>query len=372
MGFDRSYPTLVREIRQLGLRPVCECCKAGAVKLTVGLEHEPGEELQLDWLELTETPWGVKAYVLVGALSHSGRLRGGFAEGESFPARGRGAGWRAAPVGRHREVVADRPDDDVRGPGHRPAAGGGGCAGQALRVQVVVCPARRAQRKGVVEAAIHYVPRSWWRRRRCRRRRRRRLDLDRWCVAVSDHRRRGRSRSRARRRRAAAGVAAVAYPAEHRDGGSCRRRAGRVRGQSLQRRRRATPGHGRRARAARRAAPGVYTPAATGSRRIAARWPAPARRPHRRARSALEQAVLAAFTTKAVSAQAEPAAGRGGADRGRPPARRAARRGGRRSGELRADREGGRTMTDYLHHYNARDRPRAGRPGCPTAHGPKT
>ena len=76
LGFDRSYPTLVREIRELGLRPVCECCKAGAVKLTVGLEHEPGEELQLDWLELSETPWGAKAYVLVGALSHSGQLRG--------------------------------------------------------------------------------------------------------------------------------------------------------------------------------------------------------------------------------------------------------------------------------------------------------
>ena len=85
LGFDRSYPTLVREIRELGLRPVCECCQAGAVKLTVGLEHEPGEELQLDWLELTETPWGVKAYVLVGALSHSSRLRGCFSEGESFP-----------------------------------------------------------------------------------------------------------------------------------------------------------------------------------------------------------------------------------------------------------------------------------------------
>ena len=85
VGFDRSYPTLVREIRSLGLRPVCECCKAGGVKLTVGLEHEPGEELQLDWLELSETPWGCKAYVLVGALSHSGRLRGVFSEGESFP-----------------------------------------------------------------------------------------------------------------------------------------------------------------------------------------------------------------------------------------------------------------------------------------------
>lgn len=37
----------VREIRELGLRPGCGCCKAGAVKLTVGLKHESGEELQL-------------------------------------------------------------------------------------------------------------------------------------------------------------------------------------------------------------------------------------------------------------------------------------------------------------------------------------
>ena len=48
LGFDRSYPTLVRELRGLELRPVCRCCQAGGVKLTVGLEHEPGEELQLD------------------------------------------------------------------------------------------------------------------------------------------------------------------------------------------------------------------------------------------------------------------------------------------------------------------------------------
>jgi transposase len=85
LGFDRSYPTLIRELRRLGLRPVCECCQVGGVTLTVGLEHEPGEELQLDWLELSETPWGCKAYVLVGALSHSSRLRGVFSEGESFP-----------------------------------------------------------------------------------------------------------------------------------------------------------------------------------------------------------------------------------------------------------------------------------------------
>ena len=26
LGFDRSYPTLVRELRRLGLRPECQCC----------------------------------------------------------------------------------------------------------------------------------------------------------------------------------------------------------------------------------------------------------------------------------------------------------------------------------------------------------
>ena len=32
LRFDRSYPTLVREIRELALRPACDCCKAGGLK----------------------------------------------------------------------------------------------------------------------------------------------------------------------------------------------------------------------------------------------------------------------------------------------------------------------------------------------------
>ncbi len=68
LGFDRFYPTLVREIRGLGLRPACQCCRSGTV-LTVADSHELGEELQLDWLELHETPRARKAYVLASALS---------------------------------------------------------------------------------------------------------------------------------------------------------------------------------------------------------------------------------------------------------------------------------------------------------------
>ena len=80
LGFDRSYPTFVRELRRLALRPQCECCPTRGVKAAVTLQHEPGEELQLDWLDLSNTPWGAKAQVLVRALSHSGRLCGWVSE----------------------------------------------------------------------------------------------------------------------------------------------------------------------------------------------------------------------------------------------------------------------------------------------------
>ncbi|MGH2913642.1 MAG: Mu transposase domain-containing protein [Steroidobacteraceae bacterium] len=192
LGFDRSYPTLVREIRGLGLRPVCDCCKAGGVKLTVGLEHEPGEELQLDWLELSETPWGVKAYVLVGALSHSGRLRGCFSEGESFPHLAEALDGVLRRIGGStRSWRTDRMATFVY-PGTdrlRPEAA---AMAKHYGVQVAVCPANRPQRKGVVEKAIQYVTQSWWRSAPVSTPAQAQADLDRWCVTVSDRRRRGR------------------------------------------------------------------------------------------------------------------------------------------------------------------------------------
>jgi transposase len=150
LGFNRSYPTLVREIRELGLRPVCTCCQAGAVKLTVGLEHEPGEEMQLDWLELPQTPWGAKAHVLVGALSHSGRVRGCFSEGESFPhladaldgvlrrLGGTARSWRTDRMATFVHPGTDR---------LRPEAA---ALAKHYGVMVAICAERRPQRKGCV------------------------------------------------------------------------------------------------------------------------------------------------------------------------------------------------------------------------------
>jgi transposase len=193
LGFDRSYPTLVREIRKLGLRPECECCRAGAVKLTIGLEHEPGEELQLDWLELSETPWGCKAFVLVGALSHSSRVRGVFSEGQSFPHLadaldgvlrrfgGTARSWRTDRMATFVDPGTDR---------LRPEAA---AMAKHYGVQVAICPRNRPQRKGVVEKAIGYVTQSWWRAAPVATPAQAQADLDRWCVAVSDRRRRGQS-----------------------------------------------------------------------------------------------------------------------------------------------------------------------------------
>ena len=193
LGFDRSYPTLVREIRELGLRPVCDCCKAGGVKVTVGLDHDPGDELQLDWLELSETPWGEKAYVLVGALSHSGRVRGVFADGMTFAhliealdgvLRRLGGTTRSWRTDRMATVVYPGTDR------LRPEAA---AAAKHYGVTVAICPANRPQRKGVVEKAIDYVTQSWWRAAPVSTPAEAQADLDRWCVAVSDRRRRGQS-----------------------------------------------------------------------------------------------------------------------------------------------------------------------------------
>jgi hypothetical protein len=55
-------------------------------------------------------------------------------------------------------------------------------------VEIAVCPPRRAQRKGVVEAAIRYLTRSWWRTMRAATLGDAQRDFDRWCVGVADRR----------------------------------------------------------------------------------------------------------------------------------------------------------------------------------------
>ena len=67
VGYGQSYSTFVRRVRDRGLWPQCPACSPLRAHVDI-------------WLELRETPWGAKAFVLVGVPSHSGRLRRWFSE----------------------------------------------------------------------------------------------------------------------------------------------------------------------------------------------------------------------------------------------------------------------------------------------------
>ena len=190
-GFDRSYSTLTRELRVLELRPACECCRRGGVDVTTEIDHPPGEELQFDWLELPETPWGQPAYVLVGALSHSGRCRGVFCEGQTGPhviesldgvLRRLGGTTRRWRTDHMAGVVY--PGTDRLLPEFVACA-------KHYGVGVDVCPARRPRRKGVAESAVNYLTQSWWRSAAVATPAQAQMSLDRFCVDVADERRRG-------------------------------------------------------------------------------------------------------------------------------------------------------------------------------------
>ena len=132
--------------------------------------------MQLDWLELSETPWGVKAYVLVGALSHSGKLPWRVLRGETlrriWPRRWTGccAGW-AAPRGR------GGPTGWQRSSTRAPTGCGREAAAMAKHygVEVAVCPreapaAQGCRREGDQVRDAVVVALGAGRRRRRRRR----------------------------------------------------------------------------------------------------------------------------------------------------------------------------------------------------------
>jgi transposase len=188
-GFDRSYPTLVRELRRTGLRPVCLVCQQRRGNApTTEIDHPPGEEIQWDWLELPATPWEQPAFVLVGALSHSGRFRAVFCEQMTF---GHLAGaaheillglggtslvWRV-----DRMATAVIPDTDRLNPQFAQMA-------KHYGIDVAICPPHRPQRKGVVEAAIKFIGGRWWRTAKVTSMLEAQQSLDAFTINVSDRR----------------------------------------------------------------------------------------------------------------------------------------------------------------------------------------
>ena len=215
-GFTRSYPTLVRELRRTELRPVCLVCQQRRGRApTTEIDHPAGEEIQWDWLELPVTAWEQPAYVLVGALSHSGKFRAAFCEQMTF---GHLAGalhevllglggtslvWRV-----DRMATAVVPGTDRLNPQFAQLA-------KHYGADVAICPAHRPQRKGVVEAAIKFIGGRWWRTARAASMFEAQQSLDTFTVTISDQRDRRQSTvGELGNLEPLQGLPALAFPAE--------------------------------------------------------------------------------------------------------------------------------------------------------------
>jgi transposase len=191
LGFDRSYPRFTAQLRERGLRPHCEPCASSNGRAHVDIDHPAGEEIQWDWLELDDTPWGAKAYVLVGALSHSGRVRGWFSEADDQAHLIVGIHEVLARLGgTARRWRVDRMATVIK-PGTNQVQRSFVPVAKHYGVAVDPCPPRHGNRKGVVEKSIDYLTQSWWRTARVGSPTEAQTSLDRFCVNVADARRRG-------------------------------------------------------------------------------------------------------------------------------------------------------------------------------------
>lgn len=163
LGYPLSYPSFTRQVRTAGLRPHCEACEGVTGRDTVEIDHPAGEEIQWDWFERRHAPWGATAYVLLGTLPHSGRIRGTLSESLDQPhliaaldrvlrkLGGTARDWR---VDRLATVIT---------PGTRDVQPSFAPVAKHYGAVVEPCPPRRGNRKGSVESSVRFVSGRWWR-----------------------------------------------------------------------------------------------------------------------------------------------------------------------------------------------------------------
>jgi transposase len=191
LGYERSYQRFTAELRRRSLRPVCPECLSARSRVTTEIAHEPGEELQWDWVELPDAPWGGKAHLLQATLSHSTKFRGALAESEDEAhlaeamdkilrrLRGSPRRWRI-----DRMSTAVEPKTGNLLPWFAAMA-------RHFGVAVDVCPSYRARRKGKIEKTNHFSAQRWWRTAAVETLEQAQRDYDRFCVETGDARRRG-------------------------------------------------------------------------------------------------------------------------------------------------------------------------------------
>jgi transposase len=191
LGYEQSYVTFAREVRQRRLRPRCEACASVRGQgSTIEIEHDPGEEIQWDWVELAGAPWADKVLLLNGTLSYSGKTRGVIAEKDDQAhlieaidgvLRRLGGTPRRWRFDRMATVV------DRRG-GLLPSFA---AVAKHYGAAVDICPSRRAKRKGAVEKQQDYSAQRWWRTAEVAMAQDAQVSYDRFCERTGDQRPRG-------------------------------------------------------------------------------------------------------------------------------------------------------------------------------------
>ena len=193
LGYDQSYPTFTRKLRERDLRPRCEACEGVKGRATVDIDHPPGEEIQWDWDELGVCPWDptTEVFMLVGSLSYSSKSRGWLTYSMDQPHLIEGIDGILRRLGGTARVWRTDRMATVINPATGRLQSSFVPVAKHYGVKVVPCPPRRGNRKGVVEKNIHFLTQRWWRTMSAQNLADAQADLDRFCAVTGDRRPRG-------------------------------------------------------------------------------------------------------------------------------------------------------------------------------------
>jgi transposase len=163
LGYSGSYVSFARQVRLAGLRPHCEACSGVKGRETIEIDHPAGDEIQWDWFERRNAPWGGTAYVLLGTLSHSGRTRGVLSEAMDQPHLVEAMdGVLRRLGGTARKWRTDRLATVIV-PGSAEVQASFAPVAKHYGAIVTPCPPRRGNRKGAVECGVKFCCGRWWR-----------------------------------------------------------------------------------------------------------------------------------------------------------------------------------------------------------------
>ncbi len=167
LGFEQSYQTMTRQVRDRELRPHCEQCSTAKHRPVAVIVHPPGDETQWDWLELPDPPvawgWGSSAALFVGTLAHSGKWRGRLAESMDQAHVIDGLDRVSRQLGGLTSVWRFDRMATVCYPASGRITASFAAVAKHYGVSVAICPARHGNRKGVVEKANDSAAQRWWR-----------------------------------------------------------------------------------------------------------------------------------------------------------------------------------------------------------------